>query len=193
MAKVVVKTKIKKVKKKFPVEFIAPAFLNSKTLGMGEITNLADLSSKTIKLNMMYVTGNMKNQHIRLKFRVSEIETKRAKTKLCEYEYIPYYLKRNIKKDITIVEDRFIVISKDNEEIIIKPFLITKTKISALKRKNICFELIEFVETFCKTNSTDEIFAEVLYDKMQLKLKNILKKIVPLKVLEFKKVTVIKK
>ena len=57
MAKVVVKSKVKKVKRKFPVKVQAPEYLSSKVLGESNVTDLNSLLGKTSKMNMMYVTG----------------------------------------------------------------------------------------------------------------------------------------
>jgi small subunit ribosomal protein S3Ae len=190
MAKVVVKSKIKKVKKKFPVKFIAPKFLNSKILGESLVTDLKAVIGKIITMNMMYVSGSIKNQNIRLKFNVENVDSGNAKTQICGYEHISYFLKRNIKKGTNLIDHRILAKLKTNEVLIIKPIIVTKSKISGLTKKNIRAELLRLIETSLKEIEFEDFFSQVLDGRIQLKIKNDLKKISPIKTLEFKKIIV---
>ena len=122
MAKVVVKSKVKKAKRKFPVEIKAPEFLNSVTLGHSEVTDLNALVGKTSKMNLMYITGNVKNQNVRLTFGITEASSGLAKTTVKSYEQIPYYLGRFVKKGSDLVEDSVVSTTKDGQNVRVKPF-----------------------------------------------------------------------
>ena len=132
MAKIAIKSKVKKVKRKFPVEIVAPEFLNSKKIGSSMVTDLNKLVGKTTKLSMMYITGSVKNQNVRLTFKITEVASGLAKTQLSNYQQIPYYLGRHIKTTTNLVEDSFVVTSKDGLNVRIKPFIVTKQAASGL-------------------------------------------------------------
>lgn len=190
MAKVVVKSKIKKVKKKFPVEFVAPEFLNSKSLGSSNVSDLNSLVGKTTKVNMMYISGNVKNQNVRLIFKVSEVNSGLAKTKVVEYSQIPYYLGRFVKTGSDLIEDSFVVVSKDGVNIRVKPFVVTKKNTSQMTLSALRLELRNLISKEAASKDFDEFMSSVIFSKIQATFRNEVKKIFPVKVLEFKKVNI---
>ena len=191
MAKVVVKSKVKKAKKKFPVQITAPEYLNSASLGKSEVTDLGALSEKTVKMNLMYITGNVKNQNIRLEFQVGEVASGLAKTFVKTYEQIPYYLGRFVKKGSDLVDDSFIVESKDGKKVRVKTFIVTKMNTSQMVLSALRIKSREVVAADAKTKSFDEIMAAVIFAKNQAAFRNELKKVFPLKSFEFRKVELI--
>jgi len=193
MAKIVVKSKVKKIKRKFPVVLKAPEFLNSAELGNTNITDLNSLIGKTTKINLMYITKNMKNQNVRLVFKIVEVNSGVAMTEVISYSQIPYYLNRFIKVDSTLIEDSIILTSKDGNEIRIKPFMITKSKISKMVGSSIRNKFKEILKKEVESKNAAEFMSSVVFSKVQVMFKNELKKIFPLKVFEFKKVEVLSK
>lgn len=189
MAKIVVKSKAKKIKRKFPVEITAPEYLNSTKLGTSNVTDLTSLVGKTTKVNMMYVTGNIKNQNIRLTFQIIEVNSGLAKTQVKIYEQIPYYLGRAVKAGSDLVEDSFVCKSKDGINVRVKPFMVTKLNTSQLTKSLLRTKSIEIISKEVSSKSYDEFISSVVTGKIQLGLKNDLKKIFPLKAFEFKKVS----
>lgn len=190
MAKVVVKAKAKKIKKKFPVEFIAPDFFNSKSLGNSNVSDLNTLIGKTSKMNMMYVTGNVKNQNVRLIFRVTEVSSGLAKTQVVDYSQIPYYLGRFVKSGSDLVEDSFVVTTKDGINLRVKPFIVTKKNTSQMVLSALRIKLRELIIKDAENKTQEEFMSSVIFSKVQTSFRNEIKKIFPVKVLEFRKVNV---
>ena len=188
MAKVVVKSKVKKVKRKFPVEIVAPEFLNSKKIGSTEVTDLTALDGKTVKMSMMYITGSVKNQNVRLTFKVNEVNAGLAKTQLAVYQQVPYYLGRHVRANSNLIEDSFVVKSKDGLSVRIKPFIVTKQDASGLVKSVIRNETQKILANELASKSYDDFMADVVAGKVQIGYRNALKKVLPLKVFEFKKI-----
>lgn len=188
MAKVVVKAKAKKVKKKFPVEVKAPEYLNSYTLGKSEVTDLGNLVGRTAKVNLMYITGNVKNQNVRLTFRISDVNSGLAKTEVIKYEQIPYYLGRFVRKGSDLVEDSFVVKSKDGKDVVIKPFIVTKMNTSSLVLSLIRKTAKTLIEKEASESTYDDLIQSIIGGRIQTTFRNEIKKIFPLKVFEFRRV-----
>lgn len=191
MAKIVIKSKVKKIKRKFPVQIIAPEFLSSKVLGSTNATNLSSLVGKNIKMNMKYVTGNVKNQNVWLTFNISEVSSGKALTSIRNYEQIAYYLGRFVKVNSDLIEDSFIYNLKDGKQIRVKPFVITKENTSSLVIRSFRAKIRELVTKEAKSKTLEEFFSSVLSSKMQMGLRAEVKKIFPVKAFEFKKVELI--
>ncbi|MCH8519750.1 MAG: hypothetical protein LAT82_03265 [Nanoarchaeota archaeon] len=193
MAKVVVKQKIKKIKRKFPIEFIAPEIFNSKVIGQANVSDLNKTVGKTIKINMMYVADSVKFQNIRLTFKVMEVDSGKGKTEVSNYEQVPYFLSRFIKKDSDLVEVNEYVTTKDNKEVLVKLFIVTKHNESQLVLREIRAQARDLVKKEAIDMTYNDFISNIVYSKIQQKIRNELKKITPVKVFEFKKTELIMK
>ncbi|MCA9497277.1 MAG: hypothetical protein KC589_10130 [Nanoarchaeota archaeon] len=188
MAKVVVKAKVKKIKRKFPVQLVAPEFLNSVSLGHTSVSDLNLMVGKTSKMNMMYITKNIKNQNVRLVFKVVEVSSGLAKTVVSSYMQIPYYLGRFVKVGSDLIEDSFVVKSKDGVLVRIKPFIVTKANASEMVLSSLRAESRKLLEKELTSIKAEEFMASVINGKVQGVFRNELKKIFPLKAFEFRRV-----
>lgn len=191
MAKVVVKQKQKKAKRKYPVEVKAPEYLNSYVLGRSQVTDLTAFVGKTAKVNLMYITGNVKNQNVRLTFSVTEVSSGLATTEVKVYEQIPYYLGRLVRQGSDLVEDSFETQTKDGRVIRVKPFIVTKQNTSGLILSQIRKEARDLIEKEVGESTLDEFMNAVIGGRVQLTYRNELRKLMPLKAFEFRKVELV--
>jgi len=189
MAKVVVKSKVKKVKRKFPIEYKAPEVFNSISLGHAEVSDLKALEGKTLKMNLMYVTGSMKNQNVRMTFKINEVDSGVCKTEVVKYEQIAYYLSRFVKSGSDLVEDSFVIPTKDGKKLRVKPFVITKSSTSKLVLTAIRDKIKELVAIEAASKTSEEFIQAVAMGKLQSGFRNEVKKVFPLKAFEFKTVS----
>lgn len=100
-------------------------------------------------------------------------------------QIMPYYLKRLVRKGTSYVEDSFSTNSK-NEQIRIKPFLVTRRKVPRRVRKALREKTKEELISYAKSKNTEEIFEDILRNKLQKDLSLKLKKIYPLSVCEIR-------
>lgn len=98
---------------------------------------------------------------------------------------MPYFLRRMIRKGTDYVEDSFLAECKD-ATLKIKPFLITRRKVSRRVRKGLRDKAKEEIKRYIKDKPAEKIFEEILKNKMQKELSQILKKIYPLSLCEIK-------
>lgn len=190
MAKVVVKSKVKKIKRKFPVEIKAPEVFNNISLGKTSTTDLKLFIGKTVKMNLMYITKSVKNQNVRMLFKVIDVDSGVAKTEVKSYEQIAYYLKRFIKAGSDLVEDSFVCKSKDGKNVRVKSFVVTKKSTSSMILSDLRSKIEELVSSDVSKFTAEEYIHNVAMGKVQLGYRNELKKISPLKAFEFRKVVV---
>jgi len=155
------------------------------------VTDLASLVGKTTKLNMMYVSGNVKNQNIRLVFKIIEVSSGLAKTEVSGYYQIPYYLSRFVKAGSDLVEDSFEVLSRDGKTVRVQPFIVTKMNASAMIATSIRLLVKDIVSTEIKSKTYGEFISSVISGKVQTGYRNEVKKIFPLKSFEFREVELI--
>ncbi len=172
----------KKKKKFFDVEM---SIINRDT--QLQAMNISELEGREIKYDL---TRILKGKSILMNFKV-KVKDDKAISIPKEIKLMPYYLRRMVRKGTDYVEDSFVVECKD-AEMHVKPFIITRRKVSrAVKnavRKNAKEELINYF----KTKTSEEIFEEILRNRLQKTLSMKLKKIYPLSLCEIRSLKIMK-
>ena len=150
--------------------------------------DINDLNGKLIKYDL---TRILKGKSLLLQLRV-KVKDEKATSVPRELKLLPYYLKRMVRKGTNYVEDSFST-NCENAQIRIKPFLITRRKVSrSVKkalRKKAREELIKHVESI----KFEDLFEEILRNRLQKELSLKLKKIYPLSLCEIRILKVEKK
>lgn len=102
-----------------------------------------------------------------------------------ELRLLPYYLRRMVRRGTNYVEDSFSTDTKDSI-IRIKPFLVTRRKVSRKVRKALRNKAKEELSLWAKGLTSEKIFDETLKNKIQKELSLKLKKIYPLSLCEIR-------
>jgi len=166
----------KKKKKFFDVEI--PLIKKQTQLQGYEIK---ELDGKFIKYDLTRILRG-KNIVVRLKVHVTENE---AVASPDELKLLPNFLRRMVRKGTNYVEDSFSTDCK-NAQIRIKPFLITRKKVSRAVRKALREKAKEELINYVKDKSSEDLFEEILRNGLQKPLSLKLKKIYPLSLCEIR-------
>jgi ribosomal protein S3AE len=172
----------KKKKKFFDVEM---PLINKETQLIA--LDISELNGKEIKYDL---TRILKGKSILINFKV-QVKDNEITSIPKELKVMPYYLRRMVRKGTDYVEDSFTTSSKD-AEILIKPFIITRRKVSRAVKNTLRQEAKKELIKHCKSKSSEEIFEEILRNKLQKSLSIKLKKIYPLSLCEIRILKVIK-
>lgn len=150
---------------------------------------IKELEGKFIRYDLTrFLRG--KNILIQLKVKIKEegkdSEKKlRATSVVREIKILPCFLKRMVRKGTNYVEDSFSVNCKD-AQLRIKPFLITRRKVSRAVRKALREKAREEIIKYVGNKKSEDVFDDVLKNKLQKPLSLILKKIYPLSLCEIR-------
>jgi len=144
-----------------------------------------ELSGRYIKYDL---TRMLRGKATLMQFKVS-VENDKAIAEPRKIELLPFFLKRAVRKGTNYVEDSFSTETKD-AKIRIKPFLITRRKVSRRVRKALREKAKQELIELLKKNSIQTIFEEILKNKLQKELSLKLKKIYPLSLCEIKSLKV---
>jgi len=102
-----------------------------------------------------------------------------------EFRILPYFMKKMVRKGTNYVEDSFVTPCKDGQ-VIIKPFLITRRKVSRAVRKALREKAREILIEYAKGKTANELFDELVQSQLQRPLSLKLKKIYPLSLCEIR-------
>lgn len=167
---------VKRKKKFFDVEI---PIINKTT--QLQAYELKELDKKFIKYDL---TRILRGKSILLQSKI-EIKDENAIAVPREIVLMPYFLRRMIRKGTNYIEDSFSTKCK-NAQIKIKPFLITRRKVSRAVRNALRKKAKEEIINYTKNKTTETIFKEILKNQMQKELSLKLKKIYPLALCEIK-------
>jgi len=143
--------------------------------------DLKDLDGRLIKYDL---TRLLKGKSLLLQLKV-KVEADKATSVPRELKLLSYYLRRMMRKGTNYVEDSFSTDCKD-ARIRIKPFLITRRKVSRAVRKALREKTKDELIKYVKTKDSSRLFEEVLKNQLQKELSLKLKKIYPLSLCEIR-------
>jgi len=164
----------KKKKKFFDVEI---PIINKQT--QMQAYELSELEGRFLKYDL---TRMLKGKSMMLTLKI-KIEDNNAIANPQKIVLMPYFLRRMVRKGTNYVEDSFRAACQD-AELVIKPFLITRRKVSRAVRKALRIKAREELINYVKDKSAEELFDEVLKNQIQRPLSQKLKKIYPLSLCE---------
>jgi ribosomal protein S3AE len=175
------KTIVKK-RKFFEVEI---PLLRSSIELVGETIN--DLDNKNVKLDLTrQLRGKSVEAVVNIKIKDNKPVVYPKKITL-----MPYFIRRMIRKRISYVEDSFE--AKTQESLVkIKPFIITRKKVSRVVRKTIRNLAKNWLEDYLAERTDNEIFNDILSNKLQKPLSLKLKKTYPLSLCEIRVLEIIR-
>ncbi|MGC9309326.1 MAG: hypothetical protein ACP5D2_01365 [Candidatus Nanoarchaeia archaeon] len=133
------------------------------------------LPGQTIKLDM---TRKMKGKGMEIVLKIYNQDDKFVAFPR-KMHLLKFYIKRMMRKRASYVEDSFKTACKDGE-IIIKPFLITRKKVSRAIRKNLRSNTKKLIIEYVSDKKYNELANDILSGNLQKEIYPKLKKIYPL-------------
>lgn len=143
--------------------------------------DLKDLDGRFIKYDLTRILKG-KSAIIQLKVKIEENQAIASPRKI---RLMPSYLKRMVRKGTNYVEDSFSVDCEDFQ-LRIKPFLITRRKVSRAVRNALRKKAREELTEYVKDKNIETIFQDLLKNQIQKPLSLKLKKIYPLSLCEIR-------
>jgi ribosomal protein S3AE len=178
------KTKAKKTVKKSFYEIRAPMTATKIELYAG---SPEEIDGKIIKLDL---TKNLRGKSLELKLRVKNEDGKL--TGIPESaQLMTSYIRRVMRKSADYSEDSFEADCRDSV-VRVKPLLVTRRRVSRAVLKALRDSAKEFLTKHLKTRTSEEIFSELMANKLQKQMALKLKKIYPLALCEIRMFHIVK-
>jgi ribosomal protein S3AE len=146
-----------------------------------------ELDGKRIKIDL---TKNLRGKSLELKLKVklagNDLSAEAESTEL-----LNSYIRRVIRKGTDYCEDSFETKCRDHL-VRIKPLLIARRRVSRALLKTLRENARKYLEAYIKTRTAQELFSEIISNKLQKQLSLKLKKIYPLALCEIRVFKIIK-
>lgn len=143
--------------------------------------SIDSLNKRTIKLDL---TRQLRGKSIEVVFQI-KVENKKAIATPIKLTLLPFFIRRMLRRSISYVEDSFSAECK-NAFIRIKPFLVTRKRVSRAVRKALRDEAKNWLLDYTKNKSYEDIFSDIISNRLQKSLSSKLKKIYPLSLCEIR-------
>lgn len=163
-------------KKFFPVEIP----LTNTTLDLLTY-HIESLDKRTIKLDL---TRQLRGKSIEVVFQIN-VDKNKAIAEPRKLTLLPFFIRRMLRRNISYVEDSFSA-ECENAQIRIKPFLITRKKVSRAVRRALREETKNWLKDYVKNKDYLTIFSDIIGNRLQKPLSLKLKKIYPLALCEIR-------
>jgi len=137
--------------------------------------SVEELKGKTIKLDL---TRKMRGKGLTVKFKIFDVDGKLVGIP-SQMELITSYIRRMMRKRADYVEDSFKAQCSDIR-VTIKPFLITRKRVSRAVRRNLRNTAKEFLLAYVKERDYNTVCEELLNGNLQKTMLPKLKKVYPL-------------
>ncbi len=173
--------KIKKSKKLSKKSFyLVEAPLTSAKISLYG-SSAEEFDGRIVKIDL---TKSLRGKSLELKMKVKNDDGKLTAEPI-SLNLVSSYVRRNMRTGIDYVEDSFAAECRDITARV-KPFLITRKKVSRAVRKVLRDEARKYIQGHVKIRDRKEVFSDIMTNKLQRGLSLKLKKVYPLALCEIR-------
>ncbi|MBN2459542.1 hypothetical protein JXB28_04630 [Candidatus Woesearchaeota archaeon] len=178
MAKMTEKEKLRK-KKWFPV--LAPRLFRELVIGEVYLYDAKSMAGRKMTINMMGLTGNPRNQHINVRFRISDVKDNKGMTEILGFTMVPTSIKRLVRRGKTKIDDSIVVMTSDNKKVRIKPLIITNSVVKKPVATVIRTILRNEISRLVGKIGYEQLIEEIMTFKIQKHLGNLASEVTPIR------------
>ncbi len=173
-----------KKKKWFPL--LAPEIFGSGKIGELIAETPEQTVGKTVVINYKIVSGSPQKQRINLVLKVVGTEGSNLKTELVGWEIMASMLKRIVRKRRERIDDSFVVKTKDDKYVQLKPLIITLVSASRSVNTQLMKFTKKYLVDFVTKKTYKDFVQSIVNETLQRDLKAKLNKILPIQFLDLR-------
>ncbi len=178
------------VKKKVWLPIIAPGLFNNQPMGEMYLTEDADPAGRKITVSLTTLTGDPQRQNIHITFAITKKENNQILTKTTGFSIAPAAVRKMMRRARERIDDSFIVKTKDDVAIRVKPILITRGRTKSSVLKEIRTKMRIFVARSASSMTFIDFIKELVAHRLQRQMQDLLRKTYPLQICELRDVFV---
>jgi small subunit ribosomal protein S3Ae len=178
-----------KTKKWYDV--LAPTMFGEQKIGETFSADPKNVIGRTIEVPLSTLIGNFSKQHITLKFQVTDVHEKTAKTRFVGHSITREYMRSLIRRKTTRIEGVSDVVTKDGVKVRVKAIALALGRAQMQQEKLIRKIMHEVASNQAKNLDLDRFSYDVVVGKIPSAMYRGAGKIYPLKRLEVRKTEVL--
>lgn len=170
-----------KTKKKVWYKIIAPKIFGKKEIGESYLTSPDAAVGRVLKINLRELTGNMKDQHAYVRFKITGVDGSTLQTETIGYELVPAFVKRIVRKNTSRIDDYLTFTTKNGDDVVLKTLIVTSKRTQRSTRKELRVKLAEILGKDIGSADYDTLCSNLVGNKIRFGLKKQLAKVYPLR------------
>jgi small subunit ribosomal protein S3Ae len=180
-----VSSKTKKVRDKWRSKqwymVTAPPYFGSVELGGVPADEPQKLVGRVIDSTLYDITNDFAHQYLKMRFQITEIDGKTAKTMFKGHEYSRDYLRSLVRRRTTKVDGLFKVTTKDGYTLRVAVSAFTLSRIKTSQEKILRAIMDKIIKEKASALTMDQLAQEIVLGKIASDIYNVAKKIAPLR------------
>ena len=179
----------KGIKKKW-YNIVSPEMFRDFVIGETFVAEPSIIVGKTLSINLMTLTNDIKKQNINLKFLVNRVENETGIANVVGYELVPSSVRRLVRRGKQRIDPSFVCHTSDNIRVRVKPLLLAAININNSVLKSLRKASIDFITSGISKTSYPDLINSLMSYGLQKELRDHLKKIYPLKICEIREMKI---
>lgn len=171
----------------------APRMFNEVEIGETPAIDPATLIGRTAEVTVQELTGDFSKQHIKMKFKISDVDGSDAKTSFIGHELTSDYVRRLTRRKKTKTDHVVDVTTKDGFIVRIKPMSIAERRIQSSQEDAMRRCMVESLIETGRENNLSEIVKLIVSGDMAKNVAKACRVIIPVKRVEIRKSEVLKR
>ena len=170
-----------KTKKKLWYKVLAPKVFGNKEIGESYLVAADTAVGRKLTCNLKELTGNVKDQNVHVKFKITKVDGSTLKTETIGYQLATAFTKRMVRKNTDCLKDYYLFTTKDNQKVVLKSIVVTRNKTQRSVRAVIRSEIEKMFKDEIATGNFASFVQKLVTYKVQGSFKKKLSKIYPIK------------
>jgi small subunit ribosomal protein S3Ae len=159
----------------------APPYFGSVELGGVPADEPQKLVGRVIDSTLYDITNDFAHQYLKMRFQITEIDGKTAKTMFKGHEYSRDYLRSLVRRRTTKVDGLFKVTTKDGYTLRVAVSAFTLSRIKTSQEKILRAIMDKIIKEKASALTMDQLAQEIVLGKIASDIYNVAKKIAPLR------------
>jgi small subunit ribosomal protein S3Ae len=180
-----VSSKTKKVRDKWRSKLwylvMSPPYFGSVELGGVPADDPQKLIGRVVDSTLYDITNDFAHQYLKMRFQITEIDGKTAKTMFKGHEYSRDYLRSLVRRRTTKVDGLFKVTTKDGHTLRVGVSAFTLSRIKTSQEKILRTIMDKIMKQKAQTLTMDQLAQEIVLGKIASDIYNEAKRIAPLR------------
>jgi len=160
---------------------LAPPYFGNVELGAIPASEPEKVVGRVIDSTLYEVTNDFAHQYLKIRFQITEVEGKTARTMFKGHEYSRDYLRSLVRRRTTKVEGMFDVTTKDGYKLRVVVCAFTLSRIRTSQEQSVRVIMEKIVKGKASTLTLDQFAQEIVLGKIASDIYNEAKKIAPLR------------
>ncbi len=170
----------------------APAAFNNHAIGETMADDPSKVIGRTAEATLHDMTGDMRQMHVKIFFKVNETVDTQAKTEFIGHSMTTDYVRRLTRRGHTKISHVFDVKTKDGSRLRVKPFCVTDRRCQTTQAQAIRQLMQDVLTQTAAENNLSAFLKEVLVGELSNKIYKDARKIHPVRRIEIAKTEVVK-